>query len=350
MAAFTIDDVKAVRKPRDSWWTVFLVDPLACRLTLLFANRTRVTPNGVTRLSILLGFASAACFGVRELVAGAALFYLSFVVDCVDGKLARLKGGGTPFGLWLDYVGDRVRVACCAAGLAWGQYAVTGDPAYPLMGGAVVLLDLFRYINGPQLKRVREATKEKARAAAAERWSAECVFVEDILSQSPQTGVRDLLSGGPVPDAREGGRAKVAPVVPEGRPLIDLHARFRATFPWFDRFRRALARRRVRTHVMSGIEYHAAVFVIAPLFGPAALLPVAVAGSALLVLFEVGLVYRVWLSTREIARVAAEPYPSHLVTGQVIAALPQQRTGSSAAGRATPHLTVVRDPKEGVLA
>ncbi len=350
MAAFTIDDVKAVRKPRDSWWTVFLVDPLACRLTLFIANRTAVTPNGVTRLSILLGLASAACFGVRELAAGAALFYLSFVVDCVDGKLARLKGTGTPFGLWLDYVGDRLRVACCAAGLACGQYAVTGDPAYPLMGGAVVLLDLFRYINGPQLKRVREATREQARATASRRWSAECVFVEDILSRSPQTGVRDLLSGGPVPGDGEGGRGPVGAVVPDGRPLIDLHARFRARFPWFDRFRRALARRRVRTHVMSGIEYHAAVFVIAPLAGPAALLPVAVAGSLLLVLFEAGLVYRMWLATREITRVAAAPYPTHLIAGQagaqVIAALPQQRT----AQQTTPHLTVVPDPKEGVLA
>ena len=71
MAAFTIDDVKAVRKPRDSWWTVYLVDPAACRLTLFIANHTRITPNGVTRLSILLGLASAGCFAAGWLAAGA---------------------------------------------------------------------------------------------------------------------------------------------------------------------------------------------------------------------------------------------------------------------------------------
>lgn len=338
MAAFTIDDVKAVRKPRDSWWTVFLVDPVACRLTVLIANHTKITPNGVTRLSILLGLASAACFATGRLAAGAALFYLSFLVDCVDGKLARLKGTGTPFGLWLDYVGDRLRVACCAAGLGYGQYAATGDAAYVMMGTAVVVLDLFRYINGPQLKRVREATREQARAAASTRWSAECVFVEDILSRNPQAGVRELLAGGSLPlvpsptmpgDAARAERITIrrlgaGPVRVDGSPLIDLHARFRARFPWFDRVRRVLARHRVRTHVMSGIEYHAAVFVIAPLAGPAALLPVAVAGSALLLLFEAGLVYRMWLATREIPRVAAAPFPTHVVTGPGLGANPKE--------------------------
>ena len=385
MAAFTIDDVKAVRKPRDSWWTVFLVDPVACRLTLFIANHTSLTPNGVTRLSILLGLASAACFGAGWLPAGAALFYLSFLVDCVDGKLARLKGNGTPFGLWLDYVGDRLRVACCAAGLGYGQYAATGDAAYLLMGGAVVVLDLFRYINGPQLKRVREATRQQARLASAARWSAECVFIEDILSRVPQAGVRDLLAGGTVPyglvptpttpgDARAGAhQARTAPAAGtarpdapaepggaepagsitirritagqadvEGRPLVDLYARFRARFPWYDRFRRALARRRVRTHVMSGIEYHAAVFVIAPLLGPAALLPVAVAGSLLLILFEAGLVYRMWLASREIARVAAAPYPTHVVIGPGLDA-----DARPVAQQAAP---AAADAKEGVLA
>ena len=49
MRAYSLNDVHATRKRRDSWWTVFLVDPVACRLTLLIANHTDVTPNGLTR-------------------------------------------------------------------------------------------------------------------------------------------------------------------------------------------------------------------------------------------------------------------------------------------------------------
>ena len=85
---------------------------------------------------------------------------MSFTVDCMDGKIARLKGTGTAFGLWLDYVGDRVRVVCCAAGLAFGQYVTTGDVDYILLGAGVAVLDLFRYVNAPQMKRVREVVKE----------------------------------------------------------------------------------------------------------------------------------------------------------------------------------------------
>ncbi|GAA1009123.1 hypothetical protein Aple_064270 [Acrocarpospora pleiomorpha] len=275
MGGFTLDDINAARKPRDSWWTVFLVDPLACRLALLVANHTSITPNGLTRLSILLGFGAAGLFATGRLAAGAILFYLSFMVDCMDGKIARLKGTGTPFGLWLDYVGDRVRILCCAFGFAYGQ----GASVYWITGTVVVLLDLFRYINAPQVNRVREAT----RTLAAARAGGEVVFVEDVLRLTPQSRVGHL-------------------VATHDQPLVDLHRGWRRTFPWFDRFRIFLVRHRVRTHVVGGIEFHAAVFVIAPPFGPWAMVWAAGVAGALVLLFEAALVYRIWLAAREAGR------------------------------------------------
>ncbi len=94
---------------------------------------------------MLLGVVSAGCFATGSLVAGAVLFYLSFTVDCMDGKIARLKGTGSPFGLWLDYVGDRLRVGACAFGFAFGQ----GGVAALWLAAGIVVLDLFRYVNGP---------------------------------------------------------------------------------------------------------------------------------------------------------------------------------------------------------
>lgn len=273
MGGFTLDDILATRKPRDSWWTVFAVDPVACRLALLTANHTSITPNGLTGLSMLLGVASAACFAAGELAAGAALFYLSFTVDCMDGKIARLKGSGTSFGLWLDYVGDRVRVAGCAFGFAVGE----GDLWALWLAAGIVVLDLFRYVNGPQLLRVREASRDRVRAATG----GDPVFVEDVLLADPLADVRD-------------------------GSVVDLQSAFRRRFPWFDRFRLFLARHRVRTHLMSGIEFHAAIFVVAPLFGAAAMLWSALATGALLTAFEAALVYRTWLAAREADRVVPE--------------------------------------------
>ncbi|MFI6320704.1 CDP-alcohol phosphatidyltransferase family protein [Nonomuraea sp. NPDC050556] len=255
MGGYSLADVLATRKPRDSWWTVYFVDPLACRVALVLANHTRVTPNALTAFSLFLGALSAACFATDGLVAGAVLFYLSFMIDCVDGKIARLKGTGTPFGLWLDYVGDRIRVVFCAAGLAYGQYVLTGDVAYVLLGAAVAVLDLFRYVNAPQMKRVREVVRE-------------------TISQEERA--------------------------PRNRPSF------------FRRLNGFLARRRVRSHLISGIEFHAAVFVIAPLIGAAALIPVSVAASALLLVNEIFVVYRMWLFTR---RATAVPQKSHVLIG-----------------------------------
>ncbi|WP_182908310.1 CDP-alcohol phosphatidyltransferase family protein [Microbispora sp. H13382] len=290
MGGFTLDDILATRKPRDSWWTVFMVDPLACRLALLVANHTPITPNGLTRLSMLIGFASAAAFAEGMLVAGAALFYLSFTVDCMDGKIARLKGTGTPFGLWLDYVGDRLRVVCCAFGLGFGEYARTGDADVALAAVGVVVLDLFRYINGPQLKRVKDAT----RALVEARLEGQCVLAESVLRARPRAELgRAAAEFGEVADDT-------------GTTVVDLQKAFHARFPWYDRLRVFLVRRRVRTHVVSGIEFHAAVFVVAPLLGPAALVPVAAVAGALLLAFEMSLVYRVWLASRQVPRTAAE--------------------------------------------
>ncbi|MFI6506666.1 CDP-alcohol phosphatidyltransferase family protein [Streptosporangium sp. NPDC050855] len=321
MRAYSLDDVHATRKRKDSWWTVFLVDPVACRLTLLVANHTSVTPNGLTRLSLILGMCSAICFAGGRLVAGALLFYVSFAVDCMDGKIARLKGTGTAFGLWLDYVGDRIRVVCCASGLASGQYAVTGDVSYILLGAGVAVLDLFRYVNAPQMKRVRETVKENrlghlasvgpvgsVEQGAAGRsgqngraGDAEVVMLrEPITPREPLTPREPITPREPLRDAGFGDEAvplsasmSASPPAP-GEPVR--RAGRRSRLP--RRVGRLLARHRVRTHLISGIEFHAAVFVVAPLIGTAALVPVAVGAGALLLLNEVFLIYRMWLFAR----------------------------------------------------
>jgi phosphatidylglycerophosphate synthase len=256
MRTYSLDDVYATRKRRDSWWTVYFVDPVACRAALLVANRTRLTPNQLTVFSLVLGMASAACLAMDRLAAGAALFYLSFMVDCLDGKIARLKGTGTPFGLWLDYVGDRIRVVFCAAGLAYGQYAVTGEVSYVVLGAGVAVLDLFRYVNAPQMKRVREVIKAEADEGGTVKAEAD-ESAEDSAEPLPRRlGV------------------------------------------FLRRLNRYLARHRVRSHLISGIEFHAAVFVVAPLVGAVALIPLSVAASVLLLANEAFLVYRMWLFTR----------------------------------------------------
>ena len=114
---------RITEKKRDAWWTVLLVDPVATPLVRLTAKYTRITPNQITWGAFLLGLVSAAFFAFgdwRWLIAGAFVYHLSFILDCMDGKVARLTGQGSVFGAWLDFVFDRIRVAVCGVALPAG--------------------------------------------------------------------------------------------------------------------------------------------------------------------------------------------------------------------------------------
>ncbi|WP_245240476.1 CDP-alcohol phosphatidyltransferase family protein [Streptomyces spiramenti] len=314
------------QKKRDAWWTVLLVDPVATPLVRWTAVWTRLTPNQITWMALFLGLGAAACFAMGSwtwLLVGALLYHLSFVLDCMDGKLARLTGTGSVFGAWLDYVFDRIRVLACAVALMGGQYARTGEVVYIWLALAVVFLDMLRYIDALQIFKVRHEMRKqiKARAErAAEADNAiELAFMEDLLRDNPEadtelddaqrrgarTGeVPTVVSAPDTPDAGAGVPAQRAGRAPAGRSVVDLHREFRSRFPWYLRARSFLLRHRVRTHLVSGIEFQMAVFIVAPLFN--AIIPVTIVAGALLLVFELAIIYKLQLSTRDFARTIAD--------------------------------------------
>ena len=119
-------------KKRDYWFTVLLTDPVAVPLTRFLARRRLMTPNQVTVLSFILGSSVGFFFATGErwgLVAGGIVFYLAFVTDCVDGKLARATGITSDKGEALDALADGARRASASLGL--GLYLWnTARPAF----------------------------------------------------------------------------------------------------------------------------------------------------------------------------------------------------------------------------
>lgn len=107
-------------KERDYWWTVLAVDPVAVPLTNFLARRRLLTPDQVTWLSLVVAAPMGLLYslGGAGLIAGALLFYVSFLLDCVDGKLARATRTSTPKGKLLDAVADGGRRASGSVGLA----------------------------------------------------------------------------------------------------------------------------------------------------------------------------------------------------------------------------------------
>ncbi|MEV7329473.1 DUF5941 domain-containing protein [Micromonospora sp. NPDC093244] len=109
-------------KEKDDFFSTYFVStwsPYVVRV----AARLRLTPTGVTVISVLFALAAAVLFGVGgrpALVSGAVLLYLGFVLDCVDGQLARYTRNFSAWGGWLDTMADRAKEYLVYAGLGFG--------------------------------------------------------------------------------------------------------------------------------------------------------------------------------------------------------------------------------------
>ena len=67
-----------------------------------FFARLGVTPNQVSLLAMLFGFACALAFTQRYFLAGALLLVVSAVLDLVDGSVARKNHTESKFGAVFD--------------------------------------------------------------------------------------------------------------------------------------------------------------------------------------------------------------------------------------------------------
>jgi phosphatidylglycerophosphate synthase len=129
---------RASKKKRDiNWFTEWIARPPAAVVVYVLA-RTPITPNQVTFLSTVVAAAAAAMLAVLPgyawLVAAAAVFELSFVLDCADGMLARLRKIASPLGHLLDFLMDELKamfVFGCVAIRLWQE---TGDERLLLVG------------------------------------------------------------------------------------------------------------------------------------------------------------------------------------------------------------------------
>jgi hypothetical protein len=117
----SIESLPGGAKKRDYWWTVLAIDPLAVPIARFVADRRLLSADQVTWLSAAIGLPIGLAFGWGTragLIVGAVLFYVSFLLDCVDGKVARALGTINPDGKALDAVADGLRRASASLGLA----------------------------------------------------------------------------------------------------------------------------------------------------------------------------------------------------------------------------------------
>jgi hypothetical protein len=104
---------RASKKKKDiNFWTEWVCRPPAAVFVLLLRD-TRVTPNQVTFFATFLALVSAGLFVALPTwwgaIVAALVFELSFVLDCVDGQLARVRKMASPIGHHLDFLMDEIK-------------------------------------------------------------------------------------------------------------------------------------------------------------------------------------------------------------------------------------------------
>ena len=99
-------------KDEDIAWNTYFARPLAAILVYLL-RPTPITPNQVTLLGAAVFFGAAAAFvavpGPMGCLVAAAVVQLSYLFDCADGQLARLKSMTSEVGAHLDFLIDEIK-------------------------------------------------------------------------------------------------------------------------------------------------------------------------------------------------------------------------------------------------
>ncbi|PYR34301.1 MAG: CDP-alcohol phosphatidyltransferase [Acidobacteria bacterium] len=101
-------------------------------------HRFGISANAVTVVGVLVTVAGSALLGAARPLPALVVLLAGALADTLDGQLAKVSGGGTRFGAFLDSTLDRVSDAALAAGAA-ALGASLGDPVlfWAALGGLV---------------------------------------------------------------------------------------------------------------------------------------------------------------------------------------------------------------------
>lgn len=136
-------DVRASLKPgiKAHYSVAWFGRPIGNLMTP-FCHNIGWTANGVTIFRMYLAAvitAGLAYPGWETAVVGAIGFYLCFILDCVDGNLARLQVSVTYWGKFIDGLADFIFVQGAPLAVGIGYWLQTGDVVWLLVGTGITV-------------------------------------------------------------------------------------------------------------------------------------------------------------------------------------------------------------------
>src|SRR6478752_5709290 len=149
------------------------------------AHLVRLTPNMVTAISGLCSFDAIIALALFPPAIGLAIgvtagLVLGYALDSADGQLARLRGGGSRSGEWLDHMVDAVKISSLHLAVLIFLFRADDLPSQawllvPIGFTVVAAVSFFGMILNDQLRRVsgltsgQDATANPGRSASTLR-------------------------------------------------------------------------------------------------------------------------------------------------------------------------------------
>lgn len=208
-------------KGDDGFFTTYAVSTYS-RYIARWAARRDMSPNTITFINMGVAVLASLCFasGMRAgMIVGAVLLYFAFVLDCVDGQLARYARKFSTLGAWLDATGDRAKEYVAYAGLAVGSTMGGLGNVWGLATAAMLLQTVRHMIDFSYAGAVTTEVAEMPRRALREHGD----------------GLGDHVTG---PAAAQGGayaRKRKGAAASAGRAVVRLSRGFDSRGPlrWF---------------------------------------------------------------------------------------------------------------------
>jgi phosphatidylglycerophosphate synthase len=141
------------------------VNRKAGRVIAAFTYHIGATPNQVTGVSAVFSLAGIVLLLTRPPTVALGLIIavclaVGYAFDSADGQLARLRGGGSPAGEWLDHVVDAAKICALHLSVLVSFYRFSNggvELLTPLLWTFVASVTFFVIILNDQIRRVHAA-------------------------------------------------------------------------------------------------------------------------------------------------------------------------------------------------